>query len=232
MSSALDKQIAHCLVYLMIGFEESRTSGRELHNEYSGVGSYDAEQKLQEETYELHADIHGGHIGIVSDMYDNAEWIEGYLSECYPTQEFPGVIAYEVYEPLGAWLFAHPEKTFDHFVIHAKDVIDNWFAEGVARHNAALVSLGRVPAADPATTALPTLNASQPADVTKESTTMKISDLISQLDSLRGDLGDVDVVIGGSAVGKFVDVQEVRRVKTPKRTTVYIGKTTKPNAQE
>lgn len=194
MTTALNHNIAVALVYLMDGFDAE-------HQRDNAYNEYDSE------TYKGHADLHGGHIGIVSDLYAYAEWIELYVLS-FGEQDFPGVIQYEVYESLGEWIFQHPEKSYEEFKAYAKTAIDHWFAVN-------------------------SLNASQLADVTKEeSTTMKISDLISQLDSLKGDLGDVDVVIGGSAPGKFIDVQEVRRVKTPRRTTVYIGKQTKPNAQE
>lgn len=61
---------------------------------------------------------------------------------------------------------------------------------------------------------------------------MKVNDLISALQRIQYEHGDVDVLIRGSKPTSFVDAQEVRAVKTPKRQAVYIGKTTARTAQE
>lgn len=108
----LNKNVAICLVYLMAGFD----SERRIHH------GTDVEA-----TYNYHADLHGGHIGIVSDLVDYAEFIETYLDGQYNEAEYHGVIQYEVYESLGQWIFSYPDAPLSEFQDVAMSVIDDWF---------------------------------------------------------------------------------------------------------
>lgn len=185
------------------------------------------------EKYEYHADLHGGYIGIVADFFEYAEWIEGHMSDYYDDQDFPGVFQYEVVAPLGSWLFNNPDTNLRGFIIHASTTIAAWFANGQAEHQAAMASC-RVGGCDGCTTRRVTaqLNSSQPVEEEEKESTMKISDLLSVLHQAHDQYGNVDVVIRGSKETSFVDAQEVRTIKTPKRRAVYIGKATPNRAQE
>lgn len=200
------KQTAIALVYLIAGFDFAHQHGKELHNEWSGVKSYDEQQKRQDDLYEIHSTKHGGHIGIVEYLYDYAEMIEKYLEISHSASVYDGVIQYELYEGFGEWVFNHPDAKPEDFWAMAQPAIVAWFGEEQ--------------------------NASLPVDAPRKESTMKISDLISRLASLRGDLGDVDVIVRGSRETSFVDAMEIRKVKTPKRTAVYIGKAPQQTPQE
>lgn len=156
---------------------------------------FDAE--TTQEIYSIHADNHGGHIGIVSSMYEHASTIV-YLLNQQNTQDFPGVFEYEVTEELGRWLFNNPEhfstgSVSNEFYRYAKGQIQSWFTPA--------------PVSEDTTT--------------EESITMKVSDLITQLQRLDPTM---DVLTRGSEPTKMVDAIEVRVVKTPRRTAVFIGK--------
>ena len=82
--------------------------------------------------YELHADIHGGEIGIIGALWQPACIIERIVNKAVVAgTEFPGVIQYEVYEGLGSWLFDHPAAleypSNGQFEGHAQSVITTWF---------------------------------------------------------------------------------------------------------
>lgn len=214
-------EYAICLSFLMEGFNNA-------HGNKYGRGPHGGQ-------YEEHNDYHGGHTGIVFSMYSHACWIENYLATNYPAQDFPGVFHYEVTEELGKWLFDQPPThTNATFAAHARPLIDEWFRAGLAgqaahdRANSSMAYSNCLPTATDSTT----LNPSQPADENKESTTMKITDLIDTLTRIQDEHGDVDVVIRGSKETSFVDAQEVRAIKTPKRRAVYIGKVSPNRAQE
>ena len=53
---------------------------------------------------------------------------------------------------------------------------------------------------------------------------MKLDELREQLADMRAQHGNLDVLTRGSEPQKMVDVIEVRKVKTSKRTAVFIGK--------
>ena len=215
----MNQEVAICLVFLMDGFN---------HEHGFKFGNGAAASK-----YGVHADAHDGYIGIVSDFAIYAEWIEEFLSDNYRTQDFPGVFHYEVTEELGKWLFNHPDATPQQFFGHAAFEIDEWFAKGLAAYLRSVSRMDDSPDMPTAPHSGLTLNASQPADVTKEgSTTMKIIDLIDTLNTIQDNHGNVDVVIRGSKETTFVDAQEVRYVKTAKRKTVYIGKAKSAQPQE
>jgi len=175
------QEVAITLAFLAIGFEDAHRASDE-------AGSDLGDQ---------HASNHGGHIRIVADLYDYAEYIEECLT-IYDDAEYPGVVHYEVTEPLGRWLFNNPdaftEPLSDSFAEHASDTIDRWFNPAA-------------PAAQP------------------ETSTMKLSELIRQLQAVqsRSDV-DLDVLTRGSEPQKMVDATDVRTVKTAKRTAVFIGK--------
>lgn len=205
---------AIALVFLMDGFNACH-------------GWWCGDDQTAEDNYEYHSGRHGGYIGIIFDMGKYAKWVEAYLDSVGPDKNFPGVFHYEVTEALGKWIFDNPDATFAEFDTYALPYCQAWFANGLAAHLAATRLLDPVPGPAVPADNNPTLNASQPADATKkESTTMKISDLMSQLNTLHAAHGDVDVIIRGAGPTTFTDVQEVRRVKTAKREAVYIGKTT------
>ena len=114
------KHTAVCLAYLKDGFVQ------------------EGDKPGNKANYESHANVHGGHIGIVNNLYIYAEWIEEHLSAHYYGRddiEWPGVFHYEVTEELGEWLFDNPDHfndervTFD-FVAHATPVISRWFVTG------------------------------------------------------------------------------------------------------
>lgn len=173
--------VAITLAFLVTGFEAAHCAALA-----SGVGTLP----------EQHAETHGGHIGIVANLYDYAEHIEDCIS-LQNSSDFPGVIQYEVIEPLGKWLFNNPdaftEYPSDLFLDHASNTIDRWF--------------------NPA-----------PSGAQPETSTMKISTLIRLLTATLSEKGDLDVLTRGSEPQKMVDALEVRVVKTSKRTAVFIGK--------
>ena len=114
----LPENSAVCLVYLKDGFV---LEGDKFENR---------------DKYEFQADTHGGHIGIVSDLYAYAEWIEEHLETHYKdAQDWCGVFHYEVTEDLGKWLFENPDAFLDNvaspeFIAHATSAISRWFVTG------------------------------------------------------------------------------------------------------
>lgn len=149
--------------------------------------------------YQQHADIHGGYVGIVADMYKYAYFVEQwYADNVDPDAESWGVIAYDVSEPLGTWLFDHPDAfTGDHVSPEFADRAEQMIREHYD---------------------LPAVKAAQP-----EGSAMKISDLINQLVEAKNIHGDVDVLTRGSQPQKMVDAIEARVVKTTRRKAVFIG---------
>lgn len=155
--------------------------------------------------FDAHADVHGGEVGIVMDLYYAACVVEAYISSLEAVNpelwdRGPGVIEYELISELGRWLFEHPEDFGDSvtsmcsFASYMKPLVHTWF----------------YPPGAPA----PQL----------ESTTMKLSQLIEQLRELYNVSGNVDVLTRGSQPHKMVDAIEARVVKTSRRTAVFIGK--------
>ena len=95
-------------------------------------GFFGAQQAQPEPSGQLHADIHGGQIGIVADLCHYADFIEGALEKYAAVEDWPGVFQYEVSESLGAWLYAHPDEFTEGgvgsaFKEHATNVIEEWF---------------------------------------------------------------------------------------------------------
>lgn len=150
------------------------------------------------DTYDLHSDDHGGECGIITDLWEYAEFLETLIStEKYREVGYPGIFHYEVVEDkLGPWLYNHPEhfssRISPTFMYHAIAVLDSWLDLS------------------------PT-----PAKATPESSTMTVAQLIAALSGLDQSL---PVLTRGSEAQKMVDALEVRTVKTAARRAVFIGK--------
>jgi len=53
----------------------------------------------------IDVDPYGGHIGLVEALAEHARAISKVLRSLpYPDDGYPGVLAYEIIEPIGAWL--------------------------------------------------------------------------------------------------------------------------------
>lgn len=186
-------------------------------------------QREDSTLYQYHSDLHGGHIGITVDFYDHALVVAQLITErLQDPQGFPGVFEYEITEDLGKWLFEHPDATQGEFEAHARHIVHWWFQDGLAGQASAESCAANNSAGDSNHVEL---NSPQLVGEKKEST-MKVNDLISTLQNLREIHGDVDVVVRGNTPKGFVDALEVRSVKTTKRRAVYIGKPSRPAAQE
>jgi hypothetical protein len=179
--------------FLMEGFDKRNDdfTGRALYNEI--------------------ADDKGGYLGVVNWMSEKARVLEGLVEKiCQEiSDDFPGVIQYELYGDFGSWLFDHPDWADDDFIAYADKQIQKWL---------------NLPAS-PHPTRPPMLNPSQPVEVEKDQgKIMKISDLMRQLDQIQNDHGDLDVVLRGNSPKGIADADEVRTVKTASRRAVFIGK--------
>lgn len=159
--------------------------------------------------YETHADKLGGYIGIVEAMQQYGQVVHELVSRESIDREFPGVFEYEVTEDLGKWLFAHPEHFNDMFVpleftTYALGKIRSWFNPNQP----------------------PVAEATSP----EESNSMKLNQLQEIVTRLVAEgHGDLDILTRGSEAQKMVDADNVRVVRTAKRTAVFIGKV-KPEA--
>lgn len=156
------------------------------------------------DTYDLHSDDHGGECGIITGLWEYAEFLETLTNtEKYSEVGYPGSFLYEVVEDkLGAWLYNHPEHfstwhVTEKFKDHTIAVFDSWLGLSLT-----------------------------PAKATPESSsTMTVAQLIAALSGLDQSL---PVLTRGSEAQKMVDALEVRTVKTAARRAVFIGK---PKAQ-
>lgn len=163
---------------------------------------FDSCKKANQSVYDTHNGVHGGDIGITDSLVGIAEYIENTLQTEYADAEYQSVIQYELYEDMfGPWLFANP----NYFLT------DKPSAEFMRYVRQALDEWFKV---------------SPPAQATnQEESTMTVNELITQLQRLDGSL---PVLTRGSEPQKMVDALEVRTIKTPIRTAVFIGK---PKAQ-
>lgn len=111
------QDIAITLAFLMEGFDDA--------------------QRMDGGKWDYHCDAHGGKIGIVSNMYPYAVWIETELL-CHTLGTWPGAFHYEVTNLLGWWMYTTPEA-FDAgepsklFIDVAIERIGDWFKQGEGR---------------------------------------------------------------------------------------------------